>query len=126
MTANGTHPDLFDTTDPARNRELGERVLEGMVRGLTNPPPRAGVECPHCKGSGMRPAATLGERVRALRLEHGLSTHELSKAVDGIVGASNIRQIELGSNDNPRLEVLRALAAYFNVRPGWLLDGDPE
>lgn len=118
MTANG-HGDLFDGP-------IMERALEGMVRGLTNPTPMAGIECPHCKGTGMVPAASFGARVRALRRGRGLSTNELSAALGGVLGGSNIRQIEAETNTNPRLDAVRALAAFFGVRPGWLLDGDPE
>ena len=71
------HPDLF------------------AERGLTNPPPVAGIECPHCKGTGKIPANTLGERVRALRLERGLSTGDLSAAIGFLGDQGNEKVVTL-------------------------------
>jgi DNA-binding XRE family transcriptional regulator len=84
----------------------------------------AGVECPHCNGTGRVSAETMGGRLRALRMERGLSYQDVSQAVGGIISVSNLGQVECGKNEHPKLEALYALASLFGVSAGWLLDGD--
>jgi hypothetical protein len=86
----------------------------------------ATTECPHCKGTGRVPARTLGERLRALRAETGLLQTQVCERLNGIISAANLGHVECDRNPNPRLDVIRALAEFYNVRPGWLIDGDPD
>jgi transcriptional regulator with XRE-family HTH domain len=63
---------------------------------------------------------TLGERVRALRKNKGVSQEALGAAID--VWQTTISQIE--SDDSvPSMKVLRDLARYFEMEPSDLIAG---
>jgi transcriptional regulator with XRE-family HTH domain len=62
---------------------------------------------------------TLGERVRARRLELGISQEEL--AVRSQLRAKSILRIEAGAD--PRSSNLRRIAAVLGVSSDWLLFG---
>lgn len=66
---------------------------------------------------------TVGERVRKLREERGISQEELGNAIG--VRQSTISGIERGANE-PSIQVLRALAKYFEVQPSFFLDEEPK
>ncbi|MEU6440409.1 helix-turn-helix domain-containing protein [Streptomyces sp. NPDC047046] len=38
------------------------------------------------------------------------------------ISASAIQQLRTGTNTNPKMETIRALANFFNVRPGYFFD----
>ncbi|WNF35323.1 helix-turn-helix transcriptional regulator [Bacillaceae bacterium IKA-2] len=54
----------------------------------------------------------IGEKIRSLRLEHGLTLKELGAAID--FNYSNLSKIERG-NRKPAIEVLESLSNYFNI-----------
>lgn len=62
---------------------------------------------------------SLGDRVRELRTEKGLSQDDLAKLVD--VSQQAIDQLESGTTKRPRY--LLGLARVFGVRPEWLQSG---
>lgn len=69
----------------------------------------------------------VGERLRKLREERGMTQSELGRKIG--VRQSTISEIERGSN-LPSVPVLRRLADLLEVRPGYFLDevadGDAE
>jgi transcriptional regulator with XRE-family HTH domain len=65
---------------------------------------------------------SVGERVRKLRNERGLTQLQLGEAIK--VRQTTVSQIESGTND-PSIPVLRKLADYFDVKPGYFLDDLP-
>lgn len=65
---------------------------------------------------------SVGDRVKKLRNERGMTQSELGAALN--VAQTTISEIERGGND-PSLPVLRALADFFGVRPGYFLDDQP-
>lgn len=84
------------------------------------------LDCPHCKGTGRIPPRTLGERLKALRAATGLQQHQVADKLGGVISATNLGHVECGRNPNPKLEALRALADFYGVRLGWLIDGGPD
>lgn len=66
---------------------------------------------------------TVGERLKELREDRGLTQSELGDAIQ--VRQTTISEIERGSN-MPSLRVLYKLADFFNVQPGHFLDGAIE
>jgi hypothetical protein len=94
--------------------------------GSLRPNKPALTDCPHCKGTGRIAPRTMGERLRALRANTGLLQTQVCEKLGGIISAANLGHVECDRNPNPRLEVIRALAEFYGVRPGWLIDGDPE
>jgi len=82
-----------------------------------------GVACPHCGGSGTVPPDTMGQRIRALRVQAGWKQSELA-AKTGLISEKNLGCIEQGSNQNPPLAALRALAKALGVTVGYLVDGE--
>lgn len=54
----------------------------------------------------------IGEKIRGLRLEHGLTLKELGAAID--FNYSNLSKIERG-NRKPAIEVLESLSNYFSI-----------
>jgi hypothetical protein len=97
-----------------------------LLSAVPPEPRRARTECPHCKGTGRVPARTLGERLRALRADTGLLQTQVTEQLNGLISAANLGHVECDRNPNPRLDVIRALAEFYGVKPGWLIDGDPE
>lgn len=63
---------------------------------------------------------TLGERVKARRIEIGMSQEELAAAV-GYKSRSSINKIELGQRDVPRTMIVQ-LANALGISPVDLLD----
>lgn len=62
--------------------------------------------------------ATLGSRMRALRLENGLTQGELSKVIN--VSTASISSYEK-DNATPELQSIHKLADYFEVSADYLL-----
>ena len=91
-----------------------------------NAAPVSALECPHCKGTGRIPPRTLGERLKSLRAATGLQQHQVAERLGGVISAANLGHVECDRNPNPKLEALRALADFYGVRLGWLIDGGPE
>ncbi|MEE0899053.1 MAG: helix-turn-helix transcriptional regulator [Acutalibacteraceae bacterium] len=60
----------------------------------------------------------IGERLKELRTQKGLSQAELAKRLN--LSKSTISMIEVGSR-NPSFEVLELIADYFNVDMAYLL-----
>lgn len=54
----------------------------------------------------------IGERIKDLRLEHGLTLKELGGAIN--FNYSNLSKIERG-NRKPAIDVLESLSNYFNI-----------
>ena len=103
---------------------LFEDFIAHGLNGISGKP-LAGVDCPHCHGTGKIPAKTLGQRLRSLRAQRGLTGPQVAEAIGGqIISASNLSQVECDKNPNPRLSALRALAAFYGVSLGFLFDGD--
>lgn len=65
---------------------------------------------------------SIGERVRKLREVRDISQNELGDAIG--VRQTTISEIERGGNQ-PSVLVLRKLAEYFGVKPGFFLDDEP-
>ena len=65
---------------------------------------------------------SVGERVRKLREERGLTQSELGDAIG--VRQSTVSEIERGGNQ-PSILVLRKLSEHFKVNPGFFLDDVP-
>lgn len=63
-----------------------------------------------------------GDRLRKLREERGITQSGLGEAIG--VRQSTISEIERGSNQ-PSMVVLRKLADFFGVKPGYFLDDEP-
>ena len=66
---------------------------------------------------------TFGERVRALRLERGLTQSELATALTSVCGEAITRSAESMWESNqrrPKYETMEALAAYFQVDVAYL------
>lgn len=72
----------------------------------------------------MAEETTLAANVRALREASGLTQKELAAASG--VGVTNIRQIEQGDVNDPRLSTLRAIAHALGVKPEALYEGVPR
>lgn len=102
---------------------LFEDFIAHGLNGISGKP-LAGVDCPHCHGTGKIPASTMGQRLRALRAQRGLTAPQVCAAINGLISASNLSQVECDRNPNPKLEALRALAAFYGVSLGFLFDGD--
>lgn len=66
---------------------------------------------------------TVGERVRRLRDERGLSQLALGNAIG--MRQSTISQIENGEN-KPSWKTLQKLAEYFGVQLSYLLNEEPQ
>lgn len=65
--------------------------------------------------------ATLGERLRALRGDNGITQAELAEKI--FVSESYIALIELNRR-NPSTEILGKLSDYFGVSTDYLLNGE--
>lgn len=65
----------------------------------------------------------IGERIRKLREEQGISQQALANAIG--VQQSTISEIERGSNQ-PSWKTLHKLAQFFDVQPSNLLDPVPS
>lgn len=66
----------------------------------------------------------LGEKLRALREQRGLSTRQLSAQL-GISSSGYISKLETGKQ-KPSLELLLKMALFFNVSTDQLLKDDLE
>ncbi|MDH3380230.1 MAG: helix-turn-helix domain-containing protein [Gammaproteobacteria bacterium] len=67
---------------------------------------------------------TLGYRLRALRQNANISAAELGKAIG--VDPSHINAIENGRSSNPTLNIVRAIAGYFDLTVGEFLAEEPS
>ena len=65
---------------------------------------------------------TRGERLRELRQQKGLTMDELGQEIDLTKGF--ISRIEKGDSFSP--QTLNALAEYYGVTKGYILDGDKK
>lgn len=63
----------------------------------------------------------IGEKIRELRLKHGLTLKELGKAID--FNYSNLSKIERGYR-KPGVEILKTLANYFNIEITYFFSED--
>jgi transcriptional regulator with XRE-family HTH domain len=64
-----------------------------------------------------------GQRIKELRIEHGLSKGQLARGAE--MHPTAVKRIERGERD-PRLTTIRRIAYGLGVEPGVLLDGwDP-
>lgn len=63
--------------------------------------------------------SSVGERIRKLREDHGISQQALADAIG--VQQSTISEIERGGNQ-PSWKTLHKLAQFFDVQPGNLLN----
>lgn len=68
--------------------------------------------------------ATIGERIRTLRLSRGLTQRELGKRVG--VSAAAITQLESGTSKVPKGTVLNGLCRELRTNGPWLLEGVGE
>jgi transcriptional regulator with XRE-family HTH domain len=66
---------------------------------------------------------TIGEKIRALRIERGMSQNELALAC-GYTSRASINKIELGKVDPPQSKI-RIIAEALNVSPASLIVEDP-
>ena len=66
----------------------------------------------------------LSSRLRALREKAGESLQQVADAI----GASkaHVWEIETGRSQNPSIDLVRRLAAHFEVTVGWLLGEQPD
>lgn len=80
--------------------------------------------CPHCGGSGQIEAATMGQRVKALRMARGLTPPQLAEMCGGAISSGNINQIERETNNNPSVQAVAALAAVFGCKVGYIIAGE--
>lgn len=65
-------------------------------------------------------AATIGERIRAIRLELGISQEDLGELAE--INWTSIGKIERGAS-SPTVETLVRLATALSVEPGSLIAG---
>ncbi|WP_430509959.1 helix-turn-helix domain-containing protein [Gottfriedia solisilvae] len=63
----------------------------------------------------------IGERIKKLRLQHGMSLTELAERAD--IAKSYISSIERNIQSNPSIQVLEKIAAVFNTTAENLLSG---
>jgi len=61
-------------------------------------------------------------RLRALRTERGETLQEVADAVG--CSKPHLWELETGRSGNPRLQLLRALAAHYGVRVAYLIGED--
>jgi DNA-binding XRE family transcriptional regulator len=87
------------------NREVASRLADALTR--------------IARGDGMTPRR-LGEVVRRLRTERGLTQVELAMAAS--ITQSYLAQLEGGERENPSLDVLKRLANALGVPPTELLE----
>lgn len=69
----------------------------------------------------LMPGTDIGNRVRRLRESRGLL--QKTVAAEAGVGRSWLNQVEMGKRDEPRLEDLAKVAAYFDVSLDYLVTG---
>ncbi|MDE5413776.1 helix-turn-helix domain-containing protein [Alkalihalobacterium chitinilyticum] len=62
----------------------------------------------------------IGERIKSLRLEHGMTLKELGDAIE--FNYSNLSKIERG-NRKPAIEVLESLSTFFNIDISYFFNG---
>jgi transcriptional regulator with XRE-family HTH domain len=72
-------------------------------------------------GAKMQSRNSLGEKIKTLRIERGLSKKALSENIG--INQSIISRIENDKND-PSAKTLIALSQFFGVTSDWLLFGD--
>lgn len=65
----------------------------------------------------------IGERIKDLRLGHGLTLKELGGAID--FNYSNLSKIERG-NRKPAIEVLESLSNYFKIDMSYFFNSQNE
>ncbi|WP_216829053.1 helix-turn-helix domain-containing protein [Alkalihalobacterium elongatum] len=63
----------------------------------------------------------IGERIKSLRLEQGLTLKELGEAID--FNYSNLSKIERGTR-KPAIEVLESLSNYFDIDISYFFTGE--
>lgn len=67
---------------------------------------------------------SLANKLKELRLKKGQS---LQQVADGVgVSKAHIWELERGTSTNPGLELIKKLAAHFNVTVAFLTDDDAE
>jgi len=66
----------------------------------------------------------IGERIKKLRLQHGMSLTELAERAD--IAKSYISSIERNIQSNPSIQVLEKIAAVFNTTAENLLSGSSD
>ena len=67
---------------------------------------------------------TMGERIKELRLQHGMTLEELGKALG--VQKTAIRKYEIGTVENiPRASIIK-MSQIFGVSPSYILCMDEE
>lgn len=66
---------------------------------------------------------TVGERIKKIRLEKGMTQQDLAKRTG--INDANIRKYE-GGRQNPKLETLERIAAALEVDPYYLVFGDEK
>ena len=67
---------------------------------------------------------TMGDRIKALRLEHHMTLEELGKVIG--VQKSAIRKYEAGQVENIKRSSIERLARVFDVSPGYLMFGEDK
>ncbi len=66
----------------------------------------------------------IGERIKKLRLQHGMSLTELAERAD--IAKSYISSIERNIQSNPSIQVLEKIAAVFNTTAENLISGSSD
>lgn len=66
----------------------------------------------------------IGERIKKLRLQHGMSLTELAERAG--IAKSYISSIERQLQSNPSIQVIEKIASVFNTTAENLLKGDTE
>jgi transcriptional regulator with XRE-family HTH domain len=87
--------------------------------------PFLSLQCPRCGGSGVVTATTMGQRLKALRIQAKLTQSELSVKIGGLISEKNIGAVEQGSNLNPPLQAMMAIAKVLGVTLDYLCDDEP-
>ncbi len=65
----------------------------------------------------------LKEKLRALRSREKESLQQVADAIN--VSKAHVWELEMGRSSNPSLEILKALAAHFNVSLAYLVEDEP-
>lgn len=66
---------------------------------------------------------TIGERINMLVKENGVSLHDVSRGTG--LSVATISRIISGKRDNPQVESVRKIAAFFNVTVSSLIGEQP-
>ena len=63
--------------------------------------------------------STIGENIKRLREEKGISQDKLSKLAD--ISSNTVAKLELGDSPNPTIETLQKIAKAFDITVNNLL-----